>query len=286
MNSTAPRYTKLPNSLLDWIFSPQADLSLREMKVMMVVFRFTYGYRRPSAPLSNGFVSGLTGINPADVNRAFASLCEKSLLLCTFTRKTRFVTIKPNMYRIRGVKPADSGDSPHQWQITTDISGDSPPNKIKKERESLDWLDDDSPSEMKKKKPVDRSQVKPSSLEAEFCEILARHGVPAGQREYEFDGWFFDFAWPDHLVAVEIDGGMYGHSSHLTAEGHQNDCNKANAAAAAGWHVLRLTADLMRSAHSLNPVIRTLLARLSPGSPLPEHLAPEPVDTRLPDWMR
>jgi very-short-patch-repair endonuclease len=69
-----------------------------------------------------------------------------------------------------------------------------------------------------------------------------RQGDLEPEREYQFhDGrkWRLDFAWPVHKVGVEIDGGMWIKGGHNTGVGSHQDRNKANAAAALGWLVLR-----------------------------------------------
>ena len=64
--------------------------------------------------------------------------------------------------------------------------------------------------------------------------------------EYKFDArrrWRFDFAWPGHRVAVEIDGGQW-----LQGGGRHNadaDRWKLNAAAAQGWLVLRFSPGML-----------------------------------------
>ena len=51
--------------------------------------------------------------------------------------------------------------------------------------------------------------------------------------------WSFDFAWPDVMIAVEIDGGRWkpGGGRH----GGDGDKEKLNEAAALGWRVLRFS---------------------------------------------
>ncbi len=62
------------------------------------------------------------------------------------------------------------------------------------------------------------------------------------QPEYRFHAtrrWQFDFAWPQHRLAVEIDGGQY-----LKNGGRHNqdsDREKINEAIACGWSVLRFS---------------------------------------------
>ena len=63
-------------------------------------------------------------------------------------------------------------------------------------------------------------------------------------REYQFAPprkWRFDFAWPNRLVAVEIDGLMYdGKGGHQTVKGVLADAEKYEAALLAGWRVYRV----------------------------------------------
>jgi very-short-patch-repair endonuclease len=54
--------------------------------------------------------------------------------------------------------------------------------------------------------------------------------------------WRFDFAWPDVLLAVEIDG----RGRHQTIVGVRADCDKMNEAVRLGWRVLRFPATDMR----------------------------------------
>ena len=98
---------------------------------------------------------------------------------------------------------------------------------------------------MKKSTPVRRRF---STREFQFAGIW--QAVDTGNkhpftREHQFDlgrRWRFDFAWLEARVAVEIEGGTFkGKSRHTTGKGHQSDCEKYNAAAIAGWCVLKYT---------------------------------------------
>ena len=85
-----------------------------------------------------------------------------------------------------------------------------------------------------------------SELEEAFALQLRSLRLPAPEREYRFDDvrrWRFDFAWPDVLLAVEIEGGTWARGRHTRGSGFAADCEKYNAAALAGWRVLRYTAD-------------------------------------------
>lgn len=79
-------------------------------------------------------------------------------------------------------------------------------------------------------------------LEAEINEA----GLPAPVREYRFHdtrNWRFDFCWPDHMLAVEVEGGVWANGRHNRGSGFIADCEKYNAAAILGWRVLRIPSD-------------------------------------------
>lgn len=65
--------------------------------------------------------------------------------------------------------------------------------------------------------------------------------------------WRFDFAWPDNLVAVEVQGGIWlGESgAHTSAKGRARDCEKLNEAALLGWRVLEIVREHIRSGQAL-----------------------------------
>lgn len=53
--------------------------------------------------------------------------------------------------------------------------------------------------------------------------------------------WRFDIAWPDLMLAVEIDGGIWSGGRHTRRAGFHKDMEKINAATVLGWRVLRFT---------------------------------------------
>jgi len=59
--------------------------------------------------------------------------------------------------------------------------------------------------------------------------------------------WRFDFAWPDHKVAVEVQGGIWSGGKHARGSGLVKDYEKANAAALLGWRLLYTDEKLLRT---------------------------------------
>ncbi len=116
-----------------------------------------------------------------------------------------------------------------------------------------------------------------SKLADKFMMQLVAGRLPRPEAEYHFaphvDGkpsrmWRFDFAWPEQLVAVEIQGGTWvaGGSAgyHGSGRGIENDAEKLNAAIAIGWRVALVTSPMVRSGAGLI-IVRILLGRQEPG---------------------
>lgn len=110
-----------------------------------------------------------------------------------------------------------------------------------------------------------------SDLEAAFrtlWKILAPQAPPP-VAQYRFAAlrqWRFDFAWPELLVAVEIDGLLRGRGGrHQRMEGFAKDLEKHNAALLLGWLPLRFArSDLdKRPAYVVDQVLAALKMRRS-----------------------
>jgi very-short-patch-repair endonuclease len=75
-----------------------------------------------------------------------------------------------------------------------------------------------------------------------FLAALAQAGIPAPVAEFRFHPirkWRMDFAWPEHKVFLEIDGGIWISGRHTRAPAMLKSWEKENAAAVQGWRVLR-----------------------------------------------
>lgn len=68
--------------------------------------------------------------------------------------------------------------------------------------------------------------------------------------------WRFDFAFPDQMVAVEIEGGVNGR--HQRIGGFVGDCYKYNAAVILGWRVLRFTTAMVLAGEAINTTRQAL----------------------------
>ncbi|WP_223306495.1 endonuclease domain-containing protein [Achromobacter insolitus] len=113
-----------------------------------------------------------------------------------------------------------------------------------------------------------RAPKAPSALEERFARDLRALKVLEAQREYRFAPprmWRFDFAWPEQRFAVEIEGGVWTNGRHTRGSGFVADTEKYNAAALAGWKVLRFTEKSVRDGSAVELVARVL--RVPPYNP-------------------
>lgn len=79
--------------------------------------------------------------------------------------------------------------------------------------------------------------------------------------EYQFQPtrkWRFDFAFPDRKVAVECEGGTWNGGRHTRGSGFAADCEKYNAAAAAGWFVFRFDGNAVKSGEAVRFMLAVL----------------------------
>lgn len=98
------------------------------------------------------------------------------------------------------------------------------------------------------RKPT-RAPRGPSPLVISLLDQIRLHGLPEPSRhalapagELVFAPprrWRFDLAWPDRMLAVEVDGGVWTQGRHTRGAGFIEDCVKTNRAVVLGWRVLR-----------------------------------------------
>lgn len=100
-----------------------------------------------------------------------------------------------------------------------------------------------------------------SHLEDTLAFQLKAAGLPSAIRELRFHStraWRFDFAWPELMLALEIDGGTFTNGRHSRGKGYEADCLKLNEAAIAGWRVLKVTGDMVYDGRALQTAERAI----------------------------
>ena len=102
---------------------------------------------------------------------------------------------------------------------------------------------------------------KRSKYEQIFETQLRHLGLPAPTIEHVFAPprrWRFDCAWPDKMIAVEIDGmgvtgvGLKAMGRHQRPAGAAKDNVKSNEATRLGWRVYRFTGRQVKSGEAVN----------------------------------
>jgi len=89
--------------------------------------------------------------------------------------------------------------------------------------------------------------------------ILGSYDLPVPVREYRFHParrWRVDYAWPDHKLAVEIEGAVWCQGRHTRGSGFVKDIEKYNALTLAGWSLLRFTPAQVRSGECYQAIHR------------------------------
>lgn len=100
-----------------------------------------------------------------------------------------------------------------------------------------------------------------SNAEDQFLNQIKAAGIPLPWREYpvcEGRAWRFDFAWPDMMLAVEINGAVYARGRHARGKGLENDYRKLGEALALGWSVYQCSSGMVASGEAIETVGRIM----------------------------
>ena len=93
-----------------------------------------------------------------------------------------------------------------------------------------------------------------SRPEDALCLQIRAAGLPEPVREYRFAPprrFRFDAAYPDRMIAIEVEGGVWTGGRHVRGSGYSADCEKYSIAAILGWRVLRVTTGQVDSGQAL-----------------------------------
>jgi len=110
-------------------------------------------------------------------------------------------------------------------------------------------------------------QIRASGLPEPECEyrfaalaVGLGPGILTRLRDAGLKDWRFDFAWPEHKIALEVEGAP-GWGRHTMPKGFIGDCRKYNEGTRLGWAIYRVTGDMVHSGEALNLLIRVFLSR-------------------------
>ena len=90
------------------------------------------------------------------------------------------------------------------------------------------------------------------SLFPAYCKAA---GLPVPVAELRFAPprrWRFDWAWPTHRIALEVEGAVWVQGRHTRGSGFVKDMEKYNTAAAMGWRIIRCQPQDLFTEQTLN----------------------------------
>ena len=102
---------------------------------------------------------------------------------------------------------------------------------------------------------------KPAGLFVALCRAQLGQVPTPEHRFHESRRWRFDYAFVTQRVALEVEGGVWSGGRHTRPRGFLGDIEKYNAAAVAGWLVLRCTPDTLTTTATLDLLRRALAFR-------------------------
>ena len=102
----------------------------------------------------------------------------------------------------------------------------------------------------------EQSKARRNKWQDAYALQIKQAGLPRPVTEYQAilgRKFRWDFAWPESLILVEIQGGIWssGKSGHSTGTGINRDCEKGNMANLASFCCLSFTSDMIRNGTAL-----------------------------------
>lgn len=76
--------------------------------------------------------------------------------------------------------------------------------------------------------------------------------------------WRFDYAIPEHKIALEVEGGVWTGGRHIRAQGFLGDMEKYNTATLMGWRVFRTTPDDLYKMATINLLRQAIIGDYQP----------------------
>lgn len=102
------------------------------------------------------------------------------------------------------------------------------------------------------------SDIATSDLFTALCRSDLRVACVRELRFHPVRRWRFDYAIPEHKIAVEVEGGVWTQGRHTRPRGFLGDMEKYNTATALGWRILRVTPDTLTTGATLDLIRRTI----------------------------
>ncbi len=107
-------------------------------------------------------------------------------------------------------------------------------------------------------------QRKPQTPKTDLFTALCQSQLKVEcEKEYKFHPtrrWRFDYAIPEHKIALEVEGGVWTGGRHTSPKGFLNDMEKYNTATMMGWRVLRTTPKELYSNATMDMIKAAIIA--------------------------
>jgi hypothetical protein len=99
-------------------------------------------------------------------------------------------------------------------------------------------------------------------LEPRFARLCLQYGLPSPVFQHAIGRHRVDFAYPDLMIAIEVDG----YSAHGSPDAFQRDRERQNELVLAGWTVLRFTwADIVKRPREVAQLVADAIGRARAG---------------------
>jgi very-short-patch-repair endonuclease len=85
--------------------------------------------------------------------------------------------------------------------------------------------------------------------------------MPTPTPEYRFHPvrkFRWDWAWPEHRLALEVEGGVWSGGAHGRGTGIVRDMAKSTLAAEEGWRIIRVTPSNLATEATMDSIHRAL----------------------------
>lgn len=105
----------------------------------------------------------------------------------------------------------------------------------------------------------------PKGNEAIFYALLKRAKLPRPVPEFKFHPTRkhrMDYAWPEHRLALEVEGGVWTGGKHGRGSGIVKDMEKSSLAAEEGWRMIRVTPAKLCSEATITYITNALRWRI------------------------
>lgn len=94
-----------------------------------------------------------------------------------------------------------------------------------------------------------------------FEQIIQAFNLPVPVAEYRFHPirkWRLDYCWPEHKVALEVEGAVWTNGRHTRGSGFVKDMEKYNCLASMGYKLLRVTPQQLNKTETIELIKKTL----------------------------